>query len=329
MTKEICLSNGMKVFVDDNDFEYLSNWNWYFCQGYACRMSSKSEGKRRVIQMHRIVLPPKTGFDTDHINGNTLDNRRSNLRYATRSQNNMNRFEKRLTSYSPFKGVCWRPIPKRWKAYIKINKKQIHYQLIHKLDIDSAGNLYVLESREPLEPDFDKMPKEQVDEYLRSHGYDPEQVGLRGKIFTEVLIKNIDLRARAEKAEKELAALYKLYEDACLTISQNEYAYDVDRQVLESELAALREQTRWIPVSERLPEAGENNYLTLSPSGEVFIMCFNEFWYSPFDENGDESVISVTHWMPLPEPPEEGTRSPGNYRNWRKRMGVIQRDRQC
>lgn len=38
----------------------------------------------------------------------------------------MNRFEKRMTSYSPFKGVCWRPIPKRWKAYIKINKKQIH-----------------------------------------------------------------------------------------------------------------------------------------------------------------------------------------------------------
>lgn len=74
---------------------------------------------------------------------------------------------------------------------------------------------------------------------------------------------------------------------------------------LEAENAKLREQMRWIPVSERLPDAGENNYLTLSPLGEVFIMCFNEFWYSPFDENGDESTINVTHWMPLPPPPED------------------------
>jgi len=89
-------------------------------------MARIDEGKRRVIHMHRVILQPKKGLDIDHINGNRLDNRRINLRYATRSQNNMNRFARCVTSKSPYKGVCWRAHAKRWKAYIKINKTQIH-----------------------------------------------------------------------------------------------------------------------------------------------------------------------------------------------------------
>jgi hypothetical protein len=126
MTRKIELSNGLNALVDDDMYEYLSNWNWYFDRGYARRMSTKDEGKRRVIHMHRVILQPKKGLDIDHINGNRLDNRRINLRYATRSQNNMNRFARCVTSKSPYKGVCWRAHAKRWKAYIKINKTQIH-----------------------------------------------------------------------------------------------------------------------------------------------------------------------------------------------------------
>ena len=77
-------------------------------------------------------------------------------------------------------------------------------------------------------------------------------------------------------------------------------------RLAEAEVAALREQTRWIPIGERLPEGDDIAYLTLSPNSEVFIMFWNEYWYSPFDENGDESCINVTHWMPLPPPPQEG-----------------------
>jgi hypothetical protein len=126
MTKTIKLSNGLHTLVDDDMYEYLANWNWNFDRGYVRRWSTNDEGKRQMIHMHRVVLSPKEGFDIDHINGDGLDNRRRNLRYATRSQNNMNRFARHITKYSPYKGVCWRPIPRRWKSYIKINKKQIH-----------------------------------------------------------------------------------------------------------------------------------------------------------------------------------------------------------
>lgn len=88
-------------------------------------------------------------------------------------------------------------------------RKMFPNQPIHKMDIDDNGNLLILASSEPLEnePDFEHMPIEQVNQYLRDHGYDPEQVGRQGKILVDALIENINLKARAEAAERELAEL--------------------------------------------------------------------------------------------------------------------------
>ena len=78
---------------------------------------------------------------------------------------------------------------------------------IHKMDIDKNRELHILASAEPLEPDphFEDIPIEQVNQYLREHGYDPEQVGVRGKILTDVLIENIKLKEHLEAAEKRVA----------------------------------------------------------------------------------------------------------------------------
>ena len=60
------------------------------------------------INLHNLILPKKEGFVVDHVNRNTLDNRRCNLRYATRSQNCMN---KKM---------------KQWRASIFYNNRSIH-----------------------------------------------------------------------------------------------------------------------------------------------------------------------------------------------------------
>lgn len=123
--KQIELSNGGFCLVDDK-FEYLKEKKWYkSCGGYSGRMVSEN-GKRFMFLMHRFIMQAKKGTEVDHINGNKLDNRLCNLRFVTRAENNMNRHEKKTGTTSKYKGVCWRHIPKRWKAYIKINKKQIH-----------------------------------------------------------------------------------------------------------------------------------------------------------------------------------------------------------
>lgn len=85
--------------------------------------------KSRNELMHRVILARKLGRDlqstelVDHANGNPLDNRRANLRLATRSQNMMNR-SKNINNQSGFKGVIFHKESGKWRAVINANKKR-------------------------------------------------------------------------------------------------------------------------------------------------------------------------------------------------------------
>ncbi len=130
MSKEIKITDGMKALVDDEDFDRLVKYNWNAHYGgrrcYAIRFSHMVDGKGVYVLMHREILSPDG--DVDHINGNGLDNRRSNLRAATRSQNSMNQ-RPRPDGRSKYKGVCWHKQHKKWRAYISMNYKQKHVGL--------------------------------------------------------------------------------------------------------------------------------------------------------------------------------------------------------
>ncbi len=85
--KAIELNKGAVAIVDDEDFERLAQWRWFINNdGYAMRNLSK----KGYVFMHHEVIGRVCGKQTDHKNGNRLDNRRSNLRNATQSQNSRN-----------------------------------------------------------------------------------------------------------------------------------------------------------------------------------------------------------------------------------------------
>jgi len=108
-----------QALVDDEDYDRLNKFRWSInTGGYAIR---RLENKYSL--MHKEVIDVPFGYDTDHINRNKLDNRRENLRFATRSQNNANQ---RINSYntSGYKGVSWNKSLKLWMAYIKVNGKR-------------------------------------------------------------------------------------------------------------------------------------------------------------------------------------------------------------
>jgi hypothetical protein len=114
--KRIQLANSSKfALVDDEMYDELSQWSWFDNGKYASR---KPNG--HIIKMHHLVLPKKEGYDVDHINRNSYDNQRANLRHATRSQNLLNRTTQRTGEYL---GVSFNPLKKLYIATIKIAGK--------------------------------------------------------------------------------------------------------------------------------------------------------------------------------------------------------------
>lgn len=84
--------------------------------------------------IHRIVMQAPKGFDVDHINGNKLDNRRTNLRLATRSQNNINKKRLVRNNTSGVCGVSWSRSINKWDTYIQVHGKLIRLGYYTSLD---------------------------------------------------------------------------------------------------------------------------------------------------------------------------------------------------
>ncbi len=132
--KRIKLTQGYSCIVDDEDYEFLSQWKWHVLIGkphvYAMRNSEPVDGKRHHILMHRVLNKTPKGRDTDHVNGNTLDNRKANLRNATRRQNMHNR-KPNAKGTSKYKGVSWHKQHRKWIVHIQVNKVGHHIGLFH------------------------------------------------------------------------------------------------------------------------------------------------------------------------------------------------------
>ena len=135
--REIILTQGKVALVDDKDFEYLNQWKWYAAKSYrtyyAERKSSRSLGKRKQIKMHRVIMNPPKGMETDHQDHNGLNCQRYNMRNCTHSQNQMNQTPHGKSKYL---GVSYKN-NKSIRAVINVNKKHIHLG-IFKTEIEAA-----------------------------------------------------------------------------------------------------------------------------------------------------------------------------------------------
>ena len=122
---EIPLTQGKVVLVDDEDFEWLSQWKWlYHGQGYAARNTGKYPCQKTIL-MHRIIVNVPEDMETDHINHNKLDNRRENLRICTHAENSKNR-SIQVNDQSGFKGIYWHKQNHKWVAQISVDGKCLY-----------------------------------------------------------------------------------------------------------------------------------------------------------------------------------------------------------
>lgn len=132
--KEIPLTQGLVTLVDDEDFDWLSQWKWHAWRSkptenwYAIR--SEALPRKTTYYMHRELLGLKHGDLRigDHIDSSqSLNNQRSNLRIANHRQSSCNARQKR-NSKLPFKGIY--PAPRSggkivYGARIRIEGKRV------------------------------------------------------------------------------------------------------------------------------------------------------------------------------------------------------------
>lgn len=124
----------MDILLDKKD-KHLLAYSWSINKGYA---RGSVDGK--VVYLHQAIMNAPKGFQVDHINGNRLDNRRSNLRVVSRMQNQQNRMVQQKNNTSGFKGVAWRKDKSLWAAQIRVETKLKHLGFFS--DILEASKAY-------------------------------------------------------------------------------------------------------------------------------------------------------------------------------------------
>lgn len=146
----ILLSKGQIAIVYESDYLWIAQWKWHVSWDagtrsyYAARsttLQERLEGKGVTVSMHRAIMGLDRGDprEVDHVeSGDTLDNRRSNLRIASRTQNMRNRRANRRTKAN-LKGVSWHSRDLIWCAAIRVNKKLVHIGNFHDKQVAHAA----------------------------------------------------------------------------------------------------------------------------------------------------------------------------------------------
>jgi len=129
MSVTLALTRGLMAIVDKEDLEILASKKWFAFSKGGSWYAARTEGygaKKRTIYMHRLLLAAKVGEEIDHANGNSLDNRKQNLRLCTHRENIRNQ-KLRRDNKIRLKGVhlIRKLLPRRWKAEIVLDDRKV------------------------------------------------------------------------------------------------------------------------------------------------------------------------------------------------------------
>ncbi|MGC2475750.1 MAG: AP2 domain-containing protein [Candidatus Sulfotelmatobacter sp.] len=130
--KTLALTQGYVAMVDDHDFGRVSENKWRALvdrrrnKVYAVRKTHGPHSSRKSLYMHREILGvTDPEVKVDHRNGDSLDNRRTNLRKCVGGENNANSVKRQDGRSSKYKGVCWHKRDGKFQASIRVRGRTI------------------------------------------------------------------------------------------------------------------------------------------------------------------------------------------------------------
>lgn len=121
--KLIPVSSNRRTFVDDDIYSFLKGFNWWLTPSGSKKYYATTSINGKSILMHRLITTPPRWAVVDHINGNSLDNRKCNLKVVTPFQNKRNLKTKKTSNYP---GVWQNKNTGKWIANIHFKGKNIY-----------------------------------------------------------------------------------------------------------------------------------------------------------------------------------------------------------
>lgn len=134
---------GKFVLVSSCDYKILSKYKWWVKfsginkEQIYIKTAFTINGKQRYFSIHRFIMKPKIDEEVDHINGNSFDNRRSNLRICTTAENVRNSKKRKDTNHK-YKGTVFVKRLNRWRARIQCNGKRYTSSRSYKTEKEAA-----------------------------------------------------------------------------------------------------------------------------------------------------------------------------------------------
>jgi hypothetical protein len=127
--RKIYLGEGEWTILDAEDYYRFGNLKWFVSGNgnnyYALRSMKTEDGKTTLVRLHREIMEAPKGIIVDHRSNDSLDNRRSNLRFATHLENNRNKRKTKSKTSSRYIGVWFDIHRKKWNAQIRYQGKKI------------------------------------------------------------------------------------------------------------------------------------------------------------------------------------------------------------
>lgn len=234
--------NDIVFTVDETDLSKMQR----FGRVWVCFKTKRSAGKYYVhsnlnggtVYLHRFLIDAPKGIQVDHIDGNPLNNCRSNLRIVTDSENKQNRHKLDNRNKSGYRGVFWNNQHKKWSAKLQINNKQYHVG--HFDDVHEAGQAAAEARRQFMTHAQESQAKESLADWVKpkKDKTKTSKSGIHGVCYNKqtgrwmaILTKNGESKYIGSYETTEEAA--KAVEDA-KTISFEEIPKAIHPQILNN-----------------------------------------------------------------------------------------------
>lgn len=123
----------VRALIDTEDLEkvkFVSTWSPHIQYGgKKIYVDGRPYGQKKPVRMHRVIMNPSAEMVIDHINGNSLDNRKSNLRIVTQAENTHNLVNLKSHNKTGVTGVSFNKKNGKWLVQLTVNKVRVFYKL--------------------------------------------------------------------------------------------------------------------------------------------------------------------------------------------------------